>query len=98
MFSGLNNFEVCNCCREIKRLQKSTDLLIPKAPFARAVREILKKLEVVETESTTTLRVTPECLEVLQCATESYATELFEDANLCAIHAKRVTIMYASLL
>jgi len=29
----------------------------------------------------------------IQEAAEAYMTSLFEDANLCAIHAKRVTLM-----
>jgi histone H3 len=32
-------------------------------------------------------------LLALQEATEAYLVGLFEDTNLCAIHAKRVTIM-----
>ena len=32
-------------------------------------------------------------LFILQEASEAYLVGLFEDTNLCAIHAKRVTIM-----
>eukprot|EP00501_MAST-03F_sp_TOSAG23-6_P002390 GSMAST32.ASY1.ANO1.2498.1 assembled CDS len=57
--------------REIKKYQKSTDLLIRRLPFGRLAR----------------------ALEALQTASEQYLVELFEDANLCAIHARRVTMM-----
>ncbi|CAG8533194.1 160_t:CDS:2 [Diversispora eburnea] len=63
--------------REIRQYQKTTQLLLRKLPFSRVVREIA--LEV--------LGPSPEI------ATEAYLVHLFEDANLCAIHAKRVTIM-----
>lgn len=33
----------------------------------------------------------------LQEASEAFLVGLFEDANLCAIHAKRVTIMYGAI-
>ncbi|XP_064610022.1 histone H3, embryonic-like [Liolophura sinensis] len=64
--------------REIRRYQKSTELLIRKLPFQRLVREI---------------RFQSSAVMALQEASESYLVGLFEDTNLCAIHAKRVTIM-----
>ena len=39
------------------------------------------------------LRFQSQAILALQEATESYLVGLFEDTNLCAIHAKRVTIM-----
>lgn len=39
------------------------------------------------------LRFQTTALMALQEATEAYMVGLFEDTNLCAIHAKRVTIM-----
>ncbi len=39
------------------------------------------------------LRFQSHAIMALQEASEAYLTALFEDANLCAIHAKRVTIM-----
>uniref|UniRef100_A0AC35THG1 Histone domain-containing protein n=1 Tax=Rhabditophanes sp. KR3021 TaxID=114890 RepID=A0AC35THG1_9BILA len=72
--------------REIKKYQKTTALLIGKAPFQRLVREIAQDLK-------TDLRFQTAALMALQEASESYLTGLFEDTNLCAIHAKRVTIM-----
>ncbi|GLJ29378.1 hypothetical protein SUGI_0579280 [Cryptomeria japonica] len=73
--------------REIRRYQKSFELLIPALPFARLVREVTAHytLEVN--------RWTAEALVALQEAAEDYIVHLFEDTNLCAIHAKRVTIM-----
>ncbi|GAA5907527.1 hypothetical protein JCM8208_001405 [Rhodotorula glutinis] len=71
--------------REIRRYQKSTELLIRKAPFIRLVREICS--DVGET-----LRWQASALGALQEAAEDYLVALFEDTNLCAIHAKRVTV------
>ena len=72
--------------REIRRYQKSTDLLIRKAPFQRLVREILQEID-------SDLRCQSTAVLALQEAAEAYLVGLFEDTNLCAIHAKRVTIM-----
>jgi histone H3 len=72
--------------REIRRYQKSTDLLIRKLPFQRLVREIAQDFK-------NDLRFQGSAIMALQEAAESYLVGLFEDTNLCAIHAKRVTIM-----
>lgn len=72
--------------REIRRYQKSTELLVRKLPFQRFVREIAQ-------ECKTDLRFQSTALLALQEAAEAYMVGLFEDTNLCAIHAKRVTIM-----
>ena len=72
--------------REIRRYQKSTDLLIRKLPFQRLVREIAQDFK-------TDLRFQSAAIGALQEAAEAYLVSLFENANLCAIHAKRVTIM-----
>ncbi|XP_027450880.2 histone H3.3A [Zalophus californianus] len=72
--------------REIRRYQKSTELLIRKLPFQRLVREIAQDFK-------TDLRYQSAAIGVLQEASEAYLVGLFEDTNLCAIHAKRVTIM-----
>lgn len=72
--------------REIRRYQKTTELLIRQAPFRRLVREIIQ-------ECRQGLRVAPQAFKALQEAAEAYLVGLFEDVNLCAIHAKRVTIM-----
>ena len=72
--------------REIRKYQKSTDLLIRKLPFQRLVREIAQDFK-------TDLRFQSNAVLALQEAAEAYLVSLFEDTNLCAIHAKRVTIM-----
>ena len=72
--------------REIRRYQKSTKLLLRKLPFQRLVREIAQAFN-------SDLRFQSTALLALQEASEAYLVSLFEDTNLCAIHAKRVTIM-----
>ncbi len=73
--------------REIRKYQRSTDLLIRKLPFARLTREITNNL------APEPFRWTAEGLLALQEATEDFIVHLLEDTNLCAIHAKRITIM-----
>ena len=72
--------------REIRKYQKSTELLIRKLPFQRLVREISQDFK-------DDLRFQSSAVIALQEASEAYLQGLFEDTNLCAIHAKRVTIM-----
>mmetsp|Transcript_6668 Transcript_6668/g.15355 ORF Transcript_6668/g.15355 Transcript_6668/m.15355 type:complete len:137 (+) Transcript_6668:536-946(+) len=72
--------------REIRKYQKSTNLLIRKLPFQRLVRELAQDYK-------SDLRFQNSAVLALQEASESYLVNLFEDTNLCAIHAKRVTIM-----
>ena len=72
--------------REIRRYQKSTDLLIRKLPFQRLVREIVQVLKA-------DLRVQAAAVIALQEAAEAYMVGIFEDVQCCAVHAKRVTIM-----
>ena len=71
--------------REIRHYQKSSALLIRKLPFQRLVREIAHDFK-------TDLRFQAAAILCLQEAAEAYLVRLFEDTNLCAIHAKRVTI------
>ena len=72
--------------REIRRYQKTTNLLIRKAPFQRLIRE-------VSSDFKSDLRFQSSAIMALQEASEAYLVSLFEDTNLCAVHAKRVTIM-----
>lgn len=72
--------------REIRKFQKTTELLIRKLPFQRLVREIAQDIKA-------DLRFQGSALEALQEAAEAYLISVFEDANLCAIHAKRTTLM-----
>ena len=71
--------------REIWKYQKSTKLLIHKLPFQHLVCEILQGFGVG-------FRVTPAMMMALQEVAEAYLVQLLEDSNLCAIHAKRITI------
>jgi histone H3 len=73
--------------REIRRYQKSTDLLIKKLPFQRLCREVAQAFG-----SPDGFRFQGSAILALQAAAESYLVSLFEDTNACAIHAKRVTI------
>ena len=72
--------------REIRQYQKSVNLLIPKLPFRRVVRELIQ-------EYYRDLRIQETALQALHTAAEAYLVEVFEDANLCAIHGKRVTLL-----
>ena len=72
--------------REIRRYQRSTELLFRKLPFQRLVREVLQNIDRGE------LRIEGNALLAIQESAEAYLVHLFEDANLCAIHANRVTI------
>jgi len=72
--------------REIKRYQKTTNLLLPRAPFQRLVRSICSGID-------NDLRFASNALQALQESSEAYIVGVFEDANLCAIHANRVTVM-----
>lgn len=72
--------------REIRKYQKSTDLLIRKLPFVRLVREIIQGI------TSEPMRVQESAFKALQQASEHYLVELFDESNLCVIHAKRVTI------
>jgi len=73
--------------REIRQYQNSTDLLIRRLPFARLVREIQQGL------SRQSYSWQASAILALQEASEAHLVGLFEDCNLCAVHAKRVTIM-----
>ncbi|XP_047159006.1 histone H3-6-like isoform X2 [Vigna umbellata] len=72
--------------REIRRFQRSCELLIPAAPFIRCVKQITHQF------STEVSRWTPEAVIALQEAAEECLVHLFEDGMLCAIHARRVTL------
>ena len=67
--------------RKIQRYQKSTDLLIRRAPFQRVIHEIMQGFR-------NDLRIQEATIKGLQEAAEAYLVGLFEDSNLCAIHAR----------
>ncbi|KAL2007295.1 hypothetical protein VTN00DRAFT_8733 [Thermoascus crustaceus] len=77
--------------KEIRRYQRSYDLLLRKLPFARLVREVA--LDLLPAEVGAELRWQSHAIQALQEAAEAFLVHLFEDTNLCALHAKRVTIM-----
>ena len=72
--------------REIRRYQKTTDLLIRKMPFQRLVREIGQDFKA-------DMRCSGSSILAFQEAAEAYLVGLFEDTQLCSIHGRRVTIM-----
>ena len=72
--------------RQVKKLQKSTDLLIAKAPFSRLVRELADSHKVG-------LRFASAAVAAIQEATEAFVVSLLGDANLTALHANRVTAL-----
>lgn len=72
--------------RQVRKFQKSTNLLLRKAPFQRLVRELAGNYK-------EGLRFAGSAVLALQEATESYIVSVLSDTNLCAIHSKRVTIM-----
>ena len=73
--------------REIRKFQKSVDTLIPKLRFQRLVHEVAQDYKQGG------YRFQSMALLAIQEAAEAYLVGLFEDTQLCAIHAKRVTIM-----
>ncbi len=74
--------------REIRRYQQNGDLLIRRLPFARLVKETMQDLGSPYDKYC----IQVSALNALQVATEAYMVGVFEDANLCAIHAKRLTV------
>jgi len=79
--------------RQIKKYQKSTELLIRKLPFQRLVKEVVQEL--FKTES---YRFQSTAVLALQEASEDYLVRMFEQVNLIAIHGKRVTIQCKDIL
>jgi len=71
--------------REIRKYQKSTELLLRKLPIQSLEREI-------EQDFKSDLRFQSHAIMALQEAGEAYLIHLFEDTNLCAIHANCVII------
>ena len=71
---------------EIRFYQKSTTLLLRQLPFLHLIREVAQDFK-------TDLQFTVEAAYAIQSTSEDYLVQLFEDTNLCTIHAKHVTIM-----
>ena len=74
------------CSREIRKAVKAIDLTIPKLPFQRLYREIFDEWKLGH-------RLRRVALDCLQEAAEDFLIELFQDAYICAAHAKRITLM-----
>ena len=82
--------------REIRRYQKSTECLIKRSPFQKLIREIPQKYCICpQCPGTSSLQVRFQstAITALQEAAENFIVGLFEDVNLLAVHAKRVTVM-----
>jgi histone H3/H4 len=79
--------------QEIRKLQQTTHTLIPRIHFSRIVRDVAFGLH-----GGHEYRWASEALEAMQTAAEAYLVGLFEDANLCAMHAKRVTIQVKDMM
>ena len=82
--------------REIRRYQKSTKCLIKRSPFQKLIREISWEYRVCPDGPGTPsiqVRFQSTAIAALQEAAENFIVGLFEDVNLLAVHAKRVTIM-----
>ena len=77
--------------RQIRRYQKSTELLIRKLPFQRLVREVCQGIH-------KDLRFQSTALLALQEAAEDYLVKMFDQVNICAIHAGRVTIQVKDIV
>jgi histone H3/H4 len=76
-----------DAARDKKKYQNSSDTLIPRASFKRLVKDVMQNISSQEH-----FRMKESAVDALQCAAESYITSLFGDAQLCALHANRVTV------
>lgn len=73
--------------REVARMQRSTALIIKKAPFVRVVKAVTNIV------ADSPMRYQPGAMEALHIAAEQFLVTFFEDSNLACIHAKRTTLM-----
>ena len=81
--------------REIRKYQKSTDLLIRRKPFGRLVKEICA--QVCQDNNLRDKRFRKSAMEALQAAAEDYLTKMFSSAQCCAMHGGRTTIQVNDL-
>lgn len=82
--------------KDILKLQKGWELQIPRSAFHRLVREITQNLH-TDNGVECNVKYQAAALEALQEAAESYLIGIFEDAYLCTIHAKRVTLFTSDI-
>lgn len=73
--------------RQIKKLQKTVDHLIPKLSFSRFVREITQNIVGDD------MRFTVSALDAIQEAAEAHLTTTFENSYKLSMHRKRITLM-----
>ena len=82
--------------REIRRYQKSTECLIKRTQFHNLIREISQEYRVCpDGPGTPSIQVQFQstAIAALQEAAENFIVGLFEDVNLLAVYAKRVTVI-----
>ena len=81
---------------EICRYQQTTESLIRRTPFNKLIKEISQEYRICpEGPGTPSVQVCFQstALAALQQAAGNFLVGLFEDVNLLAVHAKRVTVM-----
>ena len=77
--------------KPVKRISDQTvkdDLCINKKPFIRIIKEIIHPYD-----TQNPYKFTEKAMSALHIASEDYIVALFEDSYLCALHAKRVTLL-----
>lgn len=83
-----------NAIRKMRPSSSENQLSIRKLPFQRLVKHHIKSLRKNHShENLAQLRVTKEALQVMQIVTEMKIVRMLEDAYLCTLHGKRVTLM-----
>ena len=81
---------------EICQYQKTTECLIKKSPFQKLIWNISQEYWICPQGLGTPsmqVRFQSAAITALQEAAENFIVGLFEDVNLLAVHAKRVTVM-----
>lgn len=89
-----------NAIREIRQYQQSTELMIRKLPFQRLVREIAQDISHFDAAGNELgcIRFQSTAILALQEASEAYLVKIFQDANCCALHAGRTTLLQKDML
>ena len=76
-----------NWVREVRKLQASTTLAIPRLPFLKTIKHVIH-----QQTNGQPYKMAREAMFAVQESAEAFMVQVFEDVNLCAIHANRVTI------
>ena len=71
--------------RQIRKYQRTVNLLLPTTSFQRLVRHIMSSVSCI-------WNITRMGVEALQEAAAHYLVERFQRANVACIHAKRITL------